>query len=227
MKFLPKAWLFLCFSLATSTPYAIYVLKTGVYYSNLVRMAYVLLLLGQVGTSIMLTPILMFFLTNIESNKSLVNAVLRHVANDTLDAAIYLEVEEFVQKRQKRHQLLDQMFFGVNILNVLCILITFALRQYYDAYDAIFFGMQYLKESVLTFAVIIGTSSANTMSDKSIELMSSQLLRKCCSEGIRKRRRNSGRRYASKPSDKFGITRHYPRQCYIIHTSCCNINRTY
>jgi hypothetical protein len=179
-KHLPKAKLFLVFSTATATPYAIYILLNATWYAPPVRNAYWLLLAGQMGTSVMLSPILLFFLKNIETAVILVKSVNHDAENDTLNAAIYLEIEELLRIRQKKDRLMDQLFFAIILMSVMCIFISYTAMDNYKALDTTVFGMQYVKESVFAVIVVWGAAAANTCVDESIETMTNRLLRKCC-----------------------------------------------
>jgi len=179
-KHLPKAKLFLVFSTATAIPYAIYTLLFATWYPPPVRHAYWLLLAGQMSTSVMLSPILLFFLKNIETAVILVKSINHDAENDTLNAAIYLEIEEVLRKRQKKDRLMDQVFFAINFMSVMCIFITYVERKHYEALTTTVFGMQYVKEAFFAVIVVWGAAAANTCVDKSIEMMTKQLLRKCC-----------------------------------------------
>ena len=189
VKFLSKGWWFLLFSVVTSTPYAIYRLNLTELSAS-IRMSYVLLFVGQLFTSIMLCPVLLYFLTNIESTKILITSVEQDVIYDRLTASIYIKIENIIQKRQNRDKFFNQLFFGVNILNVLCILLNLARPHYGPiVLEQSFFCLQYFKETLLTVVVVAGASRANTMSDKSIELMTSSLLNRCCLEGQQESRK--------------------------------------
>ena len=64
---------------------------------------------------------------------------------------------------------MDQIFFGVNLLNVSYILLTYVLQHYYLVSQFTVFGMQYAKELILTIIVIWGAARADPTVDKSIK----------------------------------------------------------
>lgn len=169
---------FLIVALCLSLPYGVFKLINNSFETFPDNQVYYLLLFGEFGTCVLLAPVLLFQSVSISTTLVLVDQVYNRALIGNLSVEEYMVIEKTIRTRLKNDFWPEFWFFLINCMNTISFVLYWWAQAGTSLISQLLFSAMFCKEIVVTLVITFGAAQVNDKVDRTIVVLTEQLLAK-------------------------------------------------